>query len=213
MPKGSEELTNATKDEIINACASLYKTRGFKDITIRDIGAETSFTRTAIYNYFQTKEEIFLALLQREHEAWISNLEEITREHETMTIGDFSDAIAGSLEKRGCMLKLMSMNLYDMEGNSRMDNLVAFKVVYAQALRSVSGCLEKFFPQMTPGDIQEFLYVFFPFLFGVYPYTTATDKQKEAMELAHVNYAQYSVYEIVRSFVSRILQTFNKEHH
>ena len=213
MPKGSEELTNARKDEIINACASLYKTMGFKDITIRDIGAETSFTRTAIYNYFQTKEEIFLALLQREHEAWISNLEEITREHETMTIGDFSDAIAGSLEKRGCMLKLMSMNLYDMEGNSRMDNLVAFKVVYAQALRSVRGCLEKFFPQMTPGDIQEFLYVFFPFLFGVYPYTTATDKQKEAMELAHVNYAQYSVYEIVRSFVSRILQTFNKEHH
>ena len=213
MPKGSEELTNARKDESINACASLYKTMGFKDITIRDIGAETSFTRTAIYNYFQTKEEIFLALLQREHEAWISNLEEITREHETMTIGDFSDAIAGSLEKRGCMLKLMSMNLYDMEGNSRMDNLVAFKVVYAQALRSVSGCLEKFFPQMTPGDIQEFLYVFFPFLFGVYPYTTATDKQKEAMELAHVNYAQYSVYEIVRSFVSRILQTFNKEHH
>lgn len=213
MPKGSEELTNARKDEIINACASLYKTMGFKDITIRDIGAETSFTRTAIYNYFQTKEEIFLALLQREHEAWISNLEEITREHETMTIGDFSDAIAGSLEKRGCMLKLMLMNLYDMEGNSRMDNLVAFKVVYAQALRSVSGCLEKFFPQMTPGDIQEFLYVFFPFLFGVYPYTTATDKQKEAMELAHVNYAQYSVYEIVRSFVSRILQTFNKEHH
>lgn len=213
MPKGSEELTNARKDEIINACASLYKTMGFKDITIRDIGAETSFTRTAIYNYFQTKEEIFLALLQREHEAWISNLDEITREHETMTIGDFSDAIAGSLEKRGCMLKLMSMNLYDMEGNSRMDNLVAFKVVYAQALRSVSGCLEKFFPQMTPGDIQEFLYVFFPFLFGVYPYTTATDKQKEAMELAHVNYAQYSVYEIVRSFVSRILQTFNKEHH
>ena len=213
MPKGSEELTNARKDEIINACASLYKTMGFNDITIRDIGSETWFTRTAIYNYFQTKEEIFLALLQREHEAWISNLDEITREHETMTIGDFSDAIAGSLEKRGCMLKLMSMNLYDMEGNSRMDNLVAFKVVYAQALRSVSGCLEKFFPQMTPGDIQEFLYVFFPFLFGVYPYTTATDKQKEAMELVHVNYAQYSVYEIVRSFVSRILQTFNKEHH
>lgn len=208
MPKGSEELTNARKDEIINACASLYKTMGFKDITIRDIGAETSFTRTSIYNYFQTKEEIFLALLQREHEAWISDLEKITREHETMTIGDFSDAIAGSLEKRGCMLKLMSMNLYDMEGNSRMDNLVAFKEVYARALRSVSGCLEKFFPQMTPGDIQEFLYVFFPFLFGVYPYTTATDKQKEAMKIAHVNYAHYSVYEIVKSFVSKMLQTF-----
>ena len=47
---------------------------GFKDITIRDIGARTSFTRTSIYNYFQTKEEIFLALLQREYEAWIEDV-------------------------------------------------------------------------------------------------------------------------------------------
>ena len=60
MPKGSEELTNARKEEIIDACASLYETMGFKDVTIRDIGARTSFTRTSIYNYFQTKEEIFL---------------------------------------------------------------------------------------------------------------------------------------------------------
>ncbi len=74
MPKGSEELTNARKEEIINACASLYETMGFKDITIRDIGAKTSFTRTSIYNYFQTKEEIFLALLQREYEAWTLDL-------------------------------------------------------------------------------------------------------------------------------------------
>lgn len=65
MLKGSEELTNARKEEMINACASLYKTIGFRDITIRDIGAKTSFTRTSIYNYFQTKEEIFLALFAR----------------------------------------------------------------------------------------------------------------------------------------------------
>ena len=81
MPKGSEELTNARKEEIINACASLYETVSFKDITIRDIGAATSFSRTSIYNYFQTKEEIFLALLQREHELWIADLEELIRQN------------------------------------------------------------------------------------------------------------------------------------
>ena len=61
MPRSSEELTHARKEEIINACAALYETMGFRDITIRDIGERTSFTRTSIYNYFQTKEEIFLA--------------------------------------------------------------------------------------------------------------------------------------------------------
>ncbi len=210
MPKGSEELTNARKEEIVNACASLYETMGFKDITIRDIGAKTSFTRTSIYNYFQTKEEIFLALLRREHEVWIADLEEIIRQNEVLSSEEFADKLAGTLEKRVCMLKLMSMNLYDMEGNSRMENLVDFKKAYADALRAVSRCLEKFFPAMSAGDIQEFLYAFFPFLFGVYPYTSHTDKQMKAMELAHVDNAQYSVYEIIRSFVIKMLKPFEQ---
>lgn len=74
MPRGSEELTNARKAEIINACAKLYDTKNFKEITLKEIGEKTSFTRTSIYNYFQTKEEIFLALLQQEYEKWIDDL-------------------------------------------------------------------------------------------------------------------------------------------
>ena len=208
MPKGSEELINARKEEIVNACAGLYETMGFKEITIRDIGANTTFTRTSIYNYFQTKEEIFLALLSREHEAWIADLEDILRKNEALSASDFAELLARTLEKRGCMLKLMSMNLYDMEGNSRLENLVAFKKVYAGAIRALTCCLEKFFPAMTVNDIQDFLYALFPFLFGVYPYTSHTDKQRAAMELAHVNYVHYSVYEIVKSFVAKMLAEF-----
>ena len=55
MPKGSEELTRARRDEIIAACAELYETMSFKDITLKHIAEKTSFTRTSIYNYFVTK--------------------------------------------------------------------------------------------------------------------------------------------------------------
>ena len=209
MPKGSEELTNARKEEIVNACAALYETMGFKDITIRDIGAKTSFTRTSIYNYFQTKEEIFLALLQREHELWIADLEELARRDDPLSAEQFADALARTLERRSCMLKLMSMNLYDMEGNSRLENLVSFKRSYASALRAVTCCLGRFFPVMTASEIQDFLYAFFPFLFGVYPYTSHTEKQLEAMELARVEYTHYSVYELTKSFVSNLLRAFS----
>ena len=127
MPKDSEERANARKEEIVNACAALYEAMGYKDITIRDIGKKTSFTRTAIYHYFQTKEEIFLALLQREYEAWAADLEALAAQGGDLTPEAFAGAFAATLGRRGCMLKLMSMNLYDMEGNSRMENLVAFK--------------------------------------------------------------------------------------
>lgn len=208
MPRGSEELTNARKEEIINACAELYGTMGFREITIRDIGAKTSFTRTSIYNYFQTKEEIFLALLQREHELWTADIEAIERENKSMSVESFAGALPSTLEKRKIMLKLMSMNLYDMECNSRLENLVEFKHAYADALVAIRRCLEKFFPRMTAADIQEFLYALFPFLFGVYPYTSHTEKQLKAMELAHVEHTNCSIYELVKPFVKRLLLPF-----
>ena len=208
MPKGSEALTNARKEEIVNACAALYETMSFKEITLKEIGQKTSFTRTSIYNYFQTKEEIFLALLQREHEAWTADLTAILQEHSSLSAAAFASALARTLEKRETMLKLESMNLYDIEGSSRMENLVAFKVVYAGAMRAVACCLEKFFPDMSPDEMRDFLYAFFPFLFGVYPYAAPTEKQTAAMEAAHVDYAHTSIYEITRVFVARLLRSF-----
>ena len=208
MPRASEELTSARKDEIINACAELYGTMGFREITIRDIGAKTSFTRTSIYNYFQTKEEIFLALLEREHRLWIADIEAVERENEAMSVESFAVALSSTLEKRKIMLKLMSMNLYDMECNSRLENLVEFKHAYADALVAIRRCLEKFFPRMTAADIREFELAFFPFLFGVYPYTSHSEKQKAAMELAGVKHEEYSVGRIVGDFVTRTLRSF-----
>ena len=59
-----EEVRRA---EILNACDRLYREKGFREITIKDISQETSFSRPSIYNYFETKEEIFLGLLTREY--------------------------------------------------------------------------------------------------------------------------------------------------
>ena len=205
MPKGSEELTMARKEEIITACAELYKTMSFKNITIKEIGNATTFTRTSIYNYFRTKEEIFLALLQREYELWIHRLKQIQAEHERMTRAEFADALAHSLEERENLLKIMSMNHYDMEENSRIERLVEFKAVYGQSLAEVKNCLDQFFPEMTVQDKQDFIFSFFPFMFGIYPYTVVTEKQRDAMTQAKVNYVYMSIYEITYAEVKKLL--------
>ena len=38
-------------------------------------------------NYFQTKEEIFLALFQREYEKWIEDLNKIYEKNERLRLG------------------------------------------------------------------------------------------------------------------------------
>lgn len=205
MPKGSEELIAARKEEIITACAELYKTMSFKDITIKEIGNATSFTRTSIYNYFQTKEEIFLALLQQEYENWILDLDKIAETHETMTNNELAQELAQSLERRVLLLKLMSMNHYDMEENSRVERLVEFKTAYGNSIRALERLLTKFCTQMEPTNRQQFLYAFLPFVYGVYPYTAVTDKQKKAMEKAETNFVYMSIYEMVYTCTRQLL--------
>ncbi len=205
MPKGSPELTNARREEIIDACEELYKTMSFKEITIKEIGNVTSFTRTSIYNYFQTKEEIFLSLLKREYKLWIAYLQNAMEQYERMSKDEFAAMLAHSLEERAQLLKILSMNHYDMETGSRPEHLTSFKVVYGESIRTVTDCLNKFFPEMTVSEKQNFIYIFFPFMFGIYPYTFVTEKQRAAMEEANTNYVFMTIYEITFNCVSRLL--------
>ena len=206
MPKVTREQTNARRDEIINACAQLYETTSFKDLTLKDVGSATSFTRTSIYNYFQTKEEIFLALLEREYDLWNDDLTAISEENERLSADEVADRLARSLEKRERLLKIMSMNHYDLESSSRMESLTRFKRAYGKSLQLVARCVEKFFPDMGADEVQNFIYVFFPFMFGIYPYTNVTEKQREAMKNADADYVFMSVYEIAFSCVKTLLR-------
>ena len=121
MIKRTPELIAQRREEIINACEELYRTMSFKEITLKEIGKITSFSRPTIYNYFETKEEIFLALFQREYECWNDELTSILEGNEQLTKAELSAKIAASLAGREQLLKLLSMNTYDMEANSRQE--------------------------------------------------------------------------------------------
>ncbi len=205
MPKGSAELTQARREEILAACRTLYETRSFKEITLKDIGQQTSFTRTSIYNYFETKEEIFLALFQREYELFAGELDALCRREEQLDVDALAAELSRALERRPLMLKLLSMNLYDMEANSRMERLVEFKAAYGESKEALDRCLIRFVPDLDAGGRQTFLYAFLPFVYGLYPYTVVTEKQREAMREAGIHYVYMSTYEMAYAFIKTIL--------
>lgn len=203
---GGEVLKVSRREEIINACSELYGVKGFREITLKDIAEVLPFGRSTIYNYFQTKEEIFLALLQREYELWTQELDEVIAANEALTREEIAGVLARSLENRKRLLKLMSMNHFDMEEGSRLENLTEFKAAYGASMKAVARCLAKFCPDMGDKERQEFVYSFFPFVYGLYPYAVVTDKQREAMNTAGVNYVYMSVYELAFTCAKKLLE-------
>ena len=205
MKKGTPEQIALKREEIINACEQLYRTMSFREITLKEIGGITSFSRPTIYNYFETKEEIFLALFKREYDRWNKQLTAVHDHNEQLSKTQLAEQIAQSLAERQQLLKLLSMNNYDMEANSRQEMLASFKQSYGESLHRMRMLLEKFCPDMNVRDIQNFIYTFFPFMFGIYPYTAVTEKQKTAMEEAGINYVYHTVYELTYGCLIRLL--------
>ena len=200
-----KKIVDIRKEEIINACEKLYENNSFKDITIKSIGEETTFSRTSIYNYFQTKEEIFLALLKREYERWTDDLNEMYEQNSEMKKETFADKLANTVSKRKNLLKLLSMNMYDMEENSRMEELIEFKRAYGNAIKMVRKCVDKFFDKMSKNEKDEFIYLFFPLMYGIYPYAEVTEKQMKAMKASDVPFKYLSIYEITYKGILKLL--------
>ena len=205
MRKVTPEQIAQKREEIINACEQLYQKMNFREITLKEIGSITSFSRPTIYNYFETKEEIFLALIQREYDRWNEDLTVILNGNEQLTGSELSKKIASSLASHQQLLKLLSMNNFDMEANSRQELLTEFKKSYGRSMELVSMVVQKFCPKMTVMDIQNFIYIFFPFMFGIYPYTEVTEKQRIGMKEAGINYVYQTAYELIYSCLIRLL--------
>ena len=108
-------------------------------------------------------------MFELEYNRWNEDLEMILEENDFLTKAQVAEKIAHSLEKREQLLKLLSMNNYDMEANSRLELLTTFKAAYGKSMTSIRSILSKFCPEIGSEELENFIYVFYPFMFGIYP--------------------------------------------
>ena len=191
--------------EIVRACRELYQTMSFKDITIKEISKYTSFSRPSIYNYFTTKESIFLEIFREEYALWCDDMDTIITKYKKLSVKKFTDKLAQTLENRPVLLKLLSMNLYDLEENCSLTDLTTFKREYRRALDTVERLLTVYFPRMHKSDRERFIYIFFPFMFGLYPYANVTPKQKQAMIASGIKFPTKRVYDFAYQTIFSLL--------
>ncbi|SHJ59276.1 TetR/AcrR family transcriptional regulator [Pseudobutyrivibrio xylanivorans] len=204
MAVENKETIDKRREEIMDACEKLYETMGFQGINIKVISTETSFSRPSIYNYFQTKEEIFLGLLTREYMKWNEDLKNIIGRNSDMDKDSLAEALATSMEERKTLLKISAMNLYEIEENSRAELLVEYKKVFKDSVELFDECLKKHLGVSEEKSTQ-IRYAFFPYMYGIYPYSYPTDKQISAMDEVKLSHMDTTIYEMTYQFLTLIL--------
>lgn len=196
---------NTRELEILEATKRIYTEKSYREINIKEISLATSMSRSSIYNYFQTKEEIFLVLLAIEYDKFCENITSFTENHQIVSKEEIAILLANQIKNQPLMTKILSNNLEDFEVFSRMEIIIYFKRAYSNMINTVDKLLEKFLQHWHNKRREKFIYQFLPYLFGVYVYTHVTDKQKQALKEVNSNFIYFDVYEFMYIFVKQLL--------
>ncbi|MCX4246914.1 TetR/AcrR family transcriptional regulator [Paraliomyxa miuraensis] len=78
MPRAARkaQLVTRTREAILDAATTAFAQQGYHAVTVKDIASAAGYTAPSLYNYFGSKEEIFAALLERIHVAFIALFDE-----------------------------------------------------------------------------------------------------------------------------------------
>src|SRR5699024_7640678 len=74
MPKISDAAKEERKSKILDAALECFSQKGYSASTVDDIVRYSKLSKGSVYNYFKSKEEIFLNLLNQRNEAILTEL-------------------------------------------------------------------------------------------------------------------------------------------
>ena len=180
----SEEQKEERVSEIIAATARLYAKRPFEDISLALIAKEAKFTRSNLYKYFNTREEIFLALLGQDLRDYSRDLIKAVHKDHAYSVKEFAAIWAKILARHERLLRLFSILYTSLERNSSLESLTAFKTTVKEAIEALSELLCGIFPTLTPDKAGEFIHLQGALAIGLYPMTHLSDVQRQAIRAA-----------------------------
>ena len=145
------------------------------------IAKEADFTRSNLYRYFKTKEDIFLKLLSSDMAVWRKDVIENFAQDEK-SLSDFSKRWVALLLKHQRMLEIYTILYTLLEKNATLEALVDFKKSIFAEMNTGIEILKKTLPFPSPEAAMEFLYASISLTIGIYPLMNLSAKQREAME-------------------------------
>ena len=172
--------------EIVDATARLYEKYDFEEITFALIAEEAAFTRSNLYKYFNTKEEIFLELIKHDIAEWRKEVVD-TFQNRKCLIGEFAALWVEIQIRHKRMIGLLTILYTTLEKNSSLECLVSFKKKTQHEFAQLAEPLIGVLPAFTMEALYEFLFAQLAMAIGTYPMLNLTDSQKEAMETVGMN--------------------------
>ena len=149
----SEDQKTERRNAILQTALAGFADTAYDELTMDHIAADAGLAKGTLYLYFRSKEEVFLALCERELSQWFDDLDTAlqTRRAE-MSVNSLVALFANSFAGRPQLLRLLAILHTGLEHNVRYAAALSFKTLLKTRTATTGALLEGYLRFLVPGQ-------------------------------------------------------------
>jgi AcrR family transcriptional regulator len=204
------EQKQVRQKQILSAASNLMDQLPYKDITLNMIASKLEFSRANISHYYQSKEEIFLALFIQDGHSLSEDLMTEERLKEHLTFEQFALIFSEIVKSHINFLRIGSILTTVIELNIDTDKLVTYKKLMYEQMEEVAKVLmNKYSFFDTKDKAMQLVRILYNYMAGLFPRTNPTSGQKEAItKVGNEKYYQLDFCELLKEMILITLKGF-----
>lgn len=190
-----EDQKKQRRESILNGAADLFSRLSWDQVSLNGIAREAGFTKSNVYRYFSSKDEIFLTLLEDDFHRFENMLIAKLQEAKSESIESFAVEWRNCLTEHQRLLKLIPQLSLSMEKNSSKPAIKKFKLSVHQINQRLSRQLMELFPRMDEAGCHEFIMLQIALIAGLYPMAQYSPLVAQALDELGMEYFQLNFFD------------------
>ena len=180
----TDEKKHERKDAIYKAAFALFKKNGYDKVSFNGIAVEAGFTKSNMYRYFNSKEEIFLNVFANLFEKWFEDCtNQLQKLEQDEAIKSFAITWVKSLMSHPKFLDLTPLLFLSLEKNSSFAQLLEFKTHAKKLLYKISIEIGRIYPDIQGEKAFKFLTLSYAATANYWAATSQSEPLKKIYQL------------------------------
>jgi len=180
----TDEKKSERKEAIYKAAYTLFKRNGYDKVSFNGIAAEAGFTKSNMYRYFSSKEDIFLNVFTVLFEKWV---EDCNQRLQAMQVDEdiqhFAQSWVASQVAHPEFLDLTPLLFIALEKNSSFEQLLKFKTTAKSLLYSIAVEISRVYPKLQDEKAFKFLTLSYAATANYWAANSQSDALKKIYEM------------------------------
>lgn len=158
------------REEIVLAASALLDRQPLESISLNAIARDAGIAKSAVYRYFESREAIFLKILETDWRHWLGVLDtRLVPLHGSNDVSAVASALTATTVEHPRMCWLISALASVLEHNLSEDVILAFKQESLQLGLRLVNSLQGALPAIDAAQLVQFLHPAFALIAGLWP--------------------------------------------